>query len=123
MAVVKRATSEPGEGQKVLQAHRERTNPANIRVAAEPGGDFAAITKRVTQPAEAALATGFSPAAMRQPGGCVQLIPKAWIGLAMGQHIGLMAGSAEGRHDVADVDRPVTCAGLKGFFWNNNVQD
>ena len=84
---------------------------------AEPGGDFAAIAQGMAQAPEAALAAGFGPAVAREPGSCVQLSEQVRIGLAVGQHVYMVTGFAEGCGDVADVEGPVAIAGLEGFFW------
>ena len=100
----------------MLQAHRERTHPADVWMPAEPGGDFAAIAQGMAQTPEAALAAGFGPAVAREPGGCLQVSEQAGISLTVSQHINMVTRLAEGRCDVGDVEGPVAGARLEGFF-------
>lgn len=84
----------------------------------EPGGDFTAVAQSMAQATDAPLTAGFGPAVAGEPGGCLQLSEQTGISLVVGQHVNLVTSLAEGSGDVADVDGPVTGAGLEGFFCN-----
>jgi hypothetical protein len=59
---------------------------------------------------------------VRKPWDGLQLLKKSPIGIAMGQHIHLMAGLAACSCDITDVNRPVAIARLERFFKNEDLQ-